>query len=40
VTLDTIFEKYNQNPKQIARQCSNRMEDKLETQCKQNATQT
>lgn len=32
-----MFEK---NPKQIARQCSNRMEDKLETQCKQNTTQT
>jgi len=34
--LDTMFEKYNQNPKQIAKQCSN----KLETKYKQNARQT
>ncbi len=41
MTLDTMFEEYNQNLKQIGRQitrqCSNRMEDKLEKQCKQNA---
>jgi hypothetical protein len=40
VTLDTMFEKYNLNPKQIARQCSNRMENKFETKYKQNARQT
>jgi hypothetical protein len=35
-----MFEKYNQNLKQIARQCSNRMENRLETKYKQNVKQT
>jgi hypothetical protein len=35
-----MFEKYNQNPKQIARQCLNKMENRQKTKYKQNARQT
>jgi len=36
MTLDIMFEKYNPNPKQNAKQCPNYiMEDRLETKCTQ-----